>query len=153
MVANKLQRLGQTIQTEWSLLPEVSYNMQQVAPAKNRPICHKIQQEVCVTSTSHPGMDSGRTQPAMGGSGCVRLSTGSHIGQSSGEVAGPSLPQSHSDRPRVAKHALVLGSSGYVKPDSSESAQTAQPYNTALLTNLNLHAWLLEPQLSRAGLL
>ena len=43
VVADKLSRLGQTIQTEWSLLPEVfpSY-MQQVAPASNRPICHEV---------------------------------------------------------------------------------------------------------------
>ena len=50
----------------------------------------------------------------------------------SGEVAGPPLPQSHSAHPRVAKHALVMGSSGHVKPDPSESAQTAQPCNTVL---------------------
>ena len=48
--------------------------------------------------------------------------------QSGGEVAGSPLPQNHSDRPRVAKLALVLGSSGHVKPDSSKSAQ---PSNTA----------------------
>ena len=132
--------------------------MQQVAPASNRPVCNEVQEQVtsvCVTSTGSLGLGSGCTQPAMRGSGCVCVPTGSHIGQSSGEVAGPPLPQSHSDCSRVAKHALVLGSSGHVKPDSPEPAQSS---NTALqsdshrnLTNLNLHAWLLEPQLSKSG--
>ena len=37
-------------------------NMQQVAPALNRPICHEVQQQVtsvCVTSTRFPGYSSG----------------------------------------------------------------------------------------------
>ena len=105
--------------------------MQQVAPAPDRSICHEVQQQVnsvCVTSTGPPGLGSGRTQPAMGGSGCLCLPTSSHFGQSS-EVAGPPLPQDHSDLFRVAQHALVLGFSGHVKPDPPEPAQSS---NTAL---------------------
>ena len=52
--------------------------------------------------------------------------------QSGGEVAGLPVQENHSDLSRVAQHALVLGSSGHVKPDSPESAQSAQPSNTAL---------------------
>ena len=58
-------------------------NMQQVAPAPNRPNCHEVQQQVasvCVTGTGSPGHSSECTQSAMGGSGCVRLPTSSHIG-------------------------------------------------------------------------
>ena len=58
VVADKLSRLGQTIQTEWFLLPEVFHSMQQVAPAQNRLF-------YCV-NTSYP-MDnslSGRRGPA-----------------------------------------------------------------------------------------
>ena len=108
-------------------------NMQQAAPASDRPICHEVQQvtSVCVTSTRPPGLGSGCTQPAMGGPGCVSLPTSSHFGQSSGEVAGPPLPQNHSDHARVAQHALVLGFSGHVKPDPPEPAQPGQS-NTAL---------------------
>ena len=100
--------------------------MQQVAPAKDKPVCHEVQQQVttvCVTSTRPPGLGSGCTQPAMGGSGCVCLPTGSQIGQSSGEVTGPPLLQSHSNHYRVAQHALVLASGGHMQPDLSESAQ------------------------------
>ena len=110
-------------------------NMQQVAQAQDRPICHEVQQQVtsvCVARTGSPGLGSLCTQPAIGGPGCVCLPTSSHFGQSSGEVAGPPLPQDLSDCPRVAQHALVLGSSGHVKPDPSESAHPAQPANSAL---------------------
>ena len=94
--------------------------MQQVAQAVDRPICKEVEQQVapvCVTGTGTPGLGSGRSQPAMGGSGHLCLPTSSHLGQSGGEVAGSPLPQNHSDSPRVAKHALVLGSGGHVQPN------------------------------------
>ena len=53
-------------------------------------------------------------------------STSSHLGQSGGEVAGLPLQQDYSDCPRVAQHALVLGSSGNVQSDPPVSAQPAQ---------------------------
>ena len=65
------------------------------------------------------------------------LSTSSHLGQSGGEVTGLPLQQNHSDCSRVAQHALVLGSSGNVQPDSTVPAQhsklivsTIQPGST-----------------------
>ena len=108
--------------------------MQQVAPASDRPVCHKVQQQVasvCVTATRSPGHSSGCTQSAMGGSGRVRLPTNSHIGQSGGKVAGLPMQESHSDCPGVAQHALVLGSSDHVQSDSTQPASIAQPVNTA----------------------
>ena len=48
--------------------------MQQVAPASNRPTCHKVQQQVTgVTGSGSPNYSSGCTQSAMGGSGRVCL--------------------------------------------------------------------------------
>ena len=64
---------------------DISSNMQQVVPASDRPICHQVQQQttsVCVTGTESHGHCSGLSQSAMGGSGCLCLPTGSHIGQS-----------------------------------------------------------------------
>ena len=64
-------------------------SMQQVALASNRPICHKVQQQVVSvykTSSRFPGHCSQCTQSAMGGSGCICLPTFSHIGQSGGEA-------------------------------------------------------------------
>ena len=98
-----------------------------VTPATSGPVCHQIQQQtVCVTGSGPPGMDSGCTQPVMGKSGPICLPTSSHLGQSGGEVAGLPMQQDHSDCPRAAQHALVLGSSGNVQSDHSVSAQPAQ---------------------------
>ena len=109
-------------------------NKQRVAPAKNRPICHEVQQvaSVCVTSTGSRGHSSGCTRSAMGGSGHIRLPTSSHIGQTGGEVAGLPMQENHSDCSGVTQHALVLGSNGHVQPYPTEPTHSAQPVDTAL---------------------
>ena len=110
-------------------------NMLQVAPTSNRPLCHQIQQQatsLCVTLSGSHGLSSGCTQPTMGGSGPLCLPPNSHIGQGSGEVAGLPVQQNHSDRPRVAKHALVLGSGSHVQSNPTEFAQAAQSVDSAL---------------------
>ena len=129
-------------------------NLQQVAPASNRSICHDVQQQVtsvCVTGTRSPGLSSGCTQSAMGGSGGICLSASSHLGQSGGEIAGLPVQENHSDCSRVTQHALVLGSSGHVQPIPLTLPNLpnllTQPFNQIPhrnMTNLNLHAWLLE---------
>ena len=106
------------------------YNLQQVALAPNRPICHKIQQQVasaCVTCTRSPGLSSGCTQPIMGGSGPICLPSSSQLGQSGREVAGLPMPENHSDCSGVAQHALTLGSSGHVHPNPTEPAIQSDP--------------------------
>ena len=100
-----------------------------VAPAPSGLVCHQIQQQtstVCVTGSRTPGLGSGCSQPILGKSGPVCLSTSSHLGQSGGEITGLPLQQDHSDCTRVAQHALVLGPSGDVQSDPSVSAQPAQ---------------------------
>ena len=65
------------------------------------------------------------------------------------------MQENHSDFSRSAHHALVWGSSDHVKPDPSLSNLPnllTQPFNQTpyrILYNLNLHAWLLEPRLSK----
>ena len=132
VVADKLSRLGQTIQTEWSLLPEVFQAICSRWHQPDRSSCHKVQQQVtsvCVASTGLLGSSSGCTQSAMGESGRIRLPTSGHLGQSGGEVAGLPLQENHSDCSGVAQHALVLGSSDHVQSDPTEPAQ---PVDTAL---------------------
>ena len=133
--------------------------MQQVAPASDRPICHEVQQQVAsvyVTSTGSPGHSSRCSQSAMGGSGRILLPTSSHLGQSGGEVAGLPMQQNQSYCSGVAQHALVLGPSDHVQSDPIEPAHPAQSVDTALQSDspqksdLNHHAWLLEPQRSRS---
>ena len=98
VIADKLSRLGQTIQTEWSLHPEVFkaicswWHQPQVDLFATR-FNNKL--PVCVTSSGPPGMGSGCTQPIMGKSGPICLPTSSHLGQSGGEVAGLPMQQDH----------------------------------------------------------
>ena len=136
VIADKLSRLGQTIQTEWSLHPEVCPScMFKVASATSGPVCHQVQQQtttVCITGIRPPGLGSGCTQPVLGVPGPIRLPTGSHLGQSGGEAPGLPLQQNNSDCSRVAQHALVLGPGSNVKPDPTVSAQHTQPSVSAI---------------------
>ena len=109
--------------------------VQKMAPATDRPICHEVQQQatsIRVSSTGHSGSSSGRARPTLGGSGCIRLPTDRHIGQSGGEVTGLPVQETHSDCPGVAQHALVLGLSDHVQSGPSQPAQPTQPADTAL---------------------
>ena len=111
-----------------------STNMQPMAPAPNRPICHEVQPQVtsvCLSSTGLPGCSSGRTYSAMGGSGCIRLPTDRHIGQSGGEATGLPMQKDHYDCPGMAQHALVLGLGDHVQPGTPQPAQPAQSADTA----------------------
>ena len=69
-------------------------------------------------------MGSGCTQSVLGRSGPICLPTSSHLGQSGGEVAGLPMQQNHTDCTGLAKHALVLGSSGNVQSDPIMSAKS-----------------------------
>ena len=108
--------------------------MHEVAPASTRSICHEVQQQVtlvCVTGTGSTGYSSECAQFAMVGSGSIHLPTVSHIGQS-GDFAGLPIQENHSDCSGVARHALVLVSSGHVQPNPTEPAQSAQPVDTTI---------------------
>ena len=110
-------------------------NMQQVALASARPICHQFQQQVapvCVPDARSPGHSSRRTRFAMGRSGCIRLPTSGHLGQSGGEIAGHPMQKTYSNFPEVAQHALVLGSSDHVQPDPTMPTKAAPFIDTTL---------------------
>ena len=135
VIADKLSRLGQTIQTEWSLHPAV---FQAVCSRWHQPqvdlfatrFSNKLPQ--FVSPVPDPGLGSGCTQPLLGGPGPIRLPTSSHLGQSGGEASGLPLQQNNSDCSRVAQHALVLGPGGNVKPDPTVSALHTKPSVSAL---------------------
>ena len=161
MVADKLSRLGQTILTE--LVPPsrgFPNNMQQVAPTSNRLVCHEVQQQVtsvCVTSTGFPGSSSRCTQSPMRGSGCLCLPTSSHLGQSAGEITGLPLQENHSVAPGWPNMPwfwdLVTMSSQIPLSLPNLPNLLTQPFNQIPhrnLTNLNIYAWLLEPQQSKS---
>ena len=109
--------------------------MLKVAPATSGPVCHQVQQQtatVCGTSARPPGLGSGCTQPLLGGPGPICLSTSGQLGQSGGEATGLPLQQNNSDCPRVAQHALVLGSRGNVQSNPTVPAQHTKPGISAI---------------------
>ena len=122
VVADKVSRLGQTIQTVVS--PSRGF------PRGSTTGC------LCVTGTGSPGHSSGCAQSAMVGSESIHLPTISHIGQSGGEVARLPMQENHSDCSGVAQHALVLGSSGHVQPNPTEPARYAQPVDSHSIISL-----------------
>ena len=133
VIADKLSRLGQTRVVP----PSGSFptNMQPMAPASNRSFCHEVQPQVtsvCLSSIGLPGCCSGCTYSAMGRSGCIRLLTDRHIGQSGGEATGLPVQETHSDCPGVAQHALVLGPGDHVQSGPCQPAQPAQVTHTTL---------------------
>ena len=92
----------------------------------------------------------------MGKSGRVCLPS-SLPSQSSGvNASGSGLSQDDPGRPRVAQHALVLGSGQSSQIPFSlplEKDLLTQPFNGLIHRNLSplyLHAWLLEPHPSRS---
>ena len=160
VIADKLSRLGQTIQTEWSLHPAV---FQAVCSRWHQPQVDLFATRfnnklpVCITGTRPPGLGSGCTRPVLGGPGPIRLPTGSHLGQ---------VVEKLQDYPcnRIILIApgwpnmpcfwdLVAMSSQIPLCLPSIPNLVSQPFNQVLhrnLSNLNLHAWLLEPQQSRS---
>ena len=126
VIADKLSRLGQTIQTEWSLHPEV---FKAICSQWHQPLVdlfatrfnNKLPQFVSLVpdpqawavdalSLSWENLDPYAFPPAA----------------TLGKVAGLPLQQDYSDCPRVAQHALVLGSSGNVQSDPTVPAQHTQ---------------------------
>ena len=104
----------------------IQSNMPLVAQTPSGPFRHQVQQQastVRLPSPRPPGLGSGCSQSVLGGTGPLRLPTSSHLGQGGGEITGLPMLQNNSDCPRVAQHALVLGSSGNVQPNPTVPAQ------------------------------
>ena len=126
VIADKLSRLGQTIQTEWSLHPWM--------PPGSTTSYLSLSLSL---SPRPPSLGSGCPQSVLGGAGPIRLPTSNHLGQSGGEVAGLPMQQSHSDCTGVAQHALVLGSSGHVQSNPTVSAHLARLTDSTIQPDLS----------------
>ena len=156
VIADKLSRLGHTIQGDGPFTQRYS-KLYAPGGTTRRWTCLQPGSTRNCHSFRHPSMGSGCTRSVLEKSGPLCLPTSSHFGQSGGEVAGLPMQQNHINCTGVAQHALVLGSSGNVQsiplclPNLPNLV--SQPFNQTLhrhLSNLNLHAWLLEPQQSRS---
>ena len=125
VIADELSRLGQTIQTEWSLLPEV---FQQICNQWHRPqidlfatrFNHKLPQFVSPVPDSLAVAVDALTLPWEDLDAYAFPPTAS-----SGEASGLPVQETHSDCPGVAQHALVLGPGDNVPSGPSQPAQSA----------------------------
>ena len=130
-----------------------------LAPSPGRHVCNQVQlqtDQVCFSSTGSQCLGSGHSNSLLGELGHVCLSPSIVTGQSGQQTVRSSVPEGDPDSSGLAQHAVVLGSGGAVVPDSlclpNHPDLVTQPFNKARhrdLISLNLHAWLLEPKLSR----
>ena len=136
VVADKLSRLGQTIQTEWSLLPEVfqticsRWHWSQIdlfttrfnnkLPLFVSPVPDPLATAVDALSLPWEDLDAYAFPPAA------------ILGKVVEKLQDSPCKRIILDCSGVAQHALVLGSSGHVQPNPTEPAQYAQPVNKAL---------------------
>ena len=125
VIADKLSRLGQTIQTEWSLHPEVF-----------QAVCsrwHQLQVDLFATRFNNklPQFVSPVPDPQAWAVDALSLSW-EDLDPYAFPPMGLPLQQNNSDCSRVAQHALVLGPGSNVKPDPTVSAQHTQPSVSAI---------------------
>ena len=119
VIADKLSRLGQTIQTEWSLHPEVF-----------KAICslwHQPQVDLFATRFNNKLPQFMSPVPDLQAWAVDALSLSwENLDPYAFPPAAILGKVDYSDCPRVAQHALVWGSSGNVQSDPPVSAQPAQ---------------------------
>ena len=128
VIADKLSRQGQIIQTEWSLHPDL-------APSPSGHVCNKVQLQTSPIHVSSAGpqcVGSGRSNSLLGEPGHVCLSPSVVTGQGGQQTIGPSLQESDPNSPGLAQHAMVLGSGGTVIRDSSLPTHSSRPSDTAI---------------------
>ena len=132
-----------------------------LAQTTGRHVCDQIQLQTNQVHVPSPGperLSSRCSNSLLGGSRHVRISPSTSSGQRDQQTIRSSLPNtcSNPDSPRLAQHAMVLGSSGsfisdtHMSPKPSRSGDSTNGAHHRDLASLNLHAWLLEPRQSRS---
>ena len=130
-----------------------------VAPASSGSVCHQIQQQstpFCVTSTRPPGMGSGHTQPSWEGLDPYAFPPAAILGKVVEKLQDPCnrlilIAPGWPNMPWFWDLVAMSSQIPLCLPNIPNLV--SQPFNQILhrnLANLNLHAWLLEPQLSRS---
>ena len=131
VIADKLSRHRQVIQTQWSLHPDLS----QVAPSQTGPVCDKVQLQatpVCVPSPRPQGVGCGCLKPILGQSGSVCLSSGSSVDKYPDQSSQSSLQEDDNSSSGVAQHALVLGPGGNVLPNTDVPSKSPRSPDSAI---------------------
>ena len=119
---------GQTIQAQSGdpdrMVPvptSVQSLVLQLGPPTGGPLCNPVQPQtspVCVTGAGSGSLGCGRPQHTMGESGCLRLSSGLTAQSGDVEGNGSGMLKDGPNCPRLAQHALVLGSGQSVRANS-----------------------------------
>ena len=123
VIADKLSRQRQVIQTEWSLHQETfdllcqTWHYPRVDMFATRYNCKLVQ-----FVSPIPGLVSGCSDIVLGGPGHVPLPPSVSDGEGGQQAVRSLVSQSNPDCPGMAQHALVLGPSGAICEGSSLSS-------------------------------
>ena len=135
MVADKLSRLGQTIQTEWTLLLEVF-----------QAICKKwLQPQIDLSSTTNSQFVSPVPDQLAWAVDALSLlwedldtyafPPAAILGKVLEKLQNYPYRRNHSECSWVAQPAVVLGSSDHVQPGPTVPAQPVQPAHSTIQSN------------------
>ena len=106
--------------------PGVRPPVPNLAQTTGRHVCDQIQlqiDQVCVPSPGPERLGSGCSNSLLGGSRHICIPSSIPSGKSNQQTVGSSLPKSNPDSPRLAQHAMVLGSSGSLSSDTHLSPE------------------------------
>ena len=130
VIANKLSRHKQVIQTEWSLLQRfLTYS------ARGGLICDQIQSQtsqVCVTGSGPSGLESRCFESSMGGSGHLCLPSDYSSGTSGQQAVETKMSQNDPACTRMAQHAMVVGSGQHVSSNSPHPPKSGEFVNPTI---------------------
>ena len=129
-------------------------DMPQVAPTSKRPVYNELQQQIaliCVTSSRSPSLGSGCNQPTLGGSGpeCLSNILGKVVAKFR-DYPCRRITLIAPGRPSMPWFQDLVGMSSQIPlylPNLLTQPFKQIPHRN--LSNLHLHAWLLEPRLSK----
>ena len=134
VIADKLSRQGQVIQTEWSLhqvfnLLVQTWHRPQVDMFATKYNCKLAQYVSPVPDPSAWAVDA---NSLLGKPRHVCFSPSIVTGQGGQQTVGPSLQESDPHSSGLAQHAMVLGPGGTVISDPSLPTQSSRPSDTAI---------------------
>ena len=115
-------------------------------------VCDQVQQQVttvCLPGSGPKCLGSGLPEPVMGEVGSVCLPPDSSTGKSAVQTQGQPLQENNNSSPRVAKNAMVLGSSRLVSSSASVPPKGTKSVDTTVQSGSSRQP--LEPKSARVA--
>ena len=109
--------------------------MCEVAHTSGRSFCHQVQSQtsqVCVSSTGSAGLAVVCSRLKLGGARCLRFPSGISSGKAGHQDPRSGISKFDSLCPRVAQHALVLGSGQHFCAGTFLPATSREPVDPAI---------------------